>query len=197
MDFTKLAYNFSNFAVFVRRSTAAVALTTIVIASASGASAGKIADLSSGAWTGGAFTNSHTGSFSHCAANAKYKSGIALYFSVTGKQQWSMAFASDHWEFQRGRTYAVRYQVDDGPVIEGIAVAKSKALVQMHLPVNGRMFSRFQKGGTLNVATNRKVMQFELTGAGPLLSKLYRCAMHHAREENTHHKVPVSEASFF
>ena len=163
-----------------RFSAAVLSVTAAVLAAAPGASAGKIADLSSGAWTGGAFTNAHTGTFSHCAVNAKYKSGVALFFAVTGTRQWSMAFSAKHWRFERGQTYPLHYQVDDGPVIQAGAVAKSTALVQVHLPVNGRIFSRFQKGTTLKVAAGRKVMQFALTGAGPMLNKLVRCASHHA-----------------
>ncbi len=163
-----------------RRGLAAIVLAMAVLVPAGGASAGKIADLSSGGWSGGAFTDNHTGSFSHCAVNAKYKSGVVLYFSVSGARQWSMGFAAKHWQFERGRRYPVHYQVDDGPVIKATAVAKSTALVQVHLPVNGHIFSRFQAAGTLKVATGRKVMRFTLTGAGPMLDKLVRCAGHHA-----------------
>ena len=80
--------NHSPFAVMVRRTLAALALTAAVVATASTASAEKIADLSYGDWTGGAFTHSHSGAFSHCAVNAKYRSGIDLFFSVTGTHAW-------------------------------------------------------------------------------------------------------------
>ncbi|MCP5083156.1 MAG: hypothetical protein GY948_15825 [Alphaproteobacteria bacterium] len=172
--------NHSEFAVMIRRTIAVVALTAAVIATASSASAEKIADLTSGDWTGGAFTHSHTGAFSHCAVNAKYKSGIALYFSVTGTRRWSMAFASKHWEFQRGRKYPLHYQIDNGPVLKGTAIARSPSLVQVFLPINGRIFSRFAGGSTLRVSTNRKVMQFVLTGARAMLPKLINCASQHA-----------------
>lgn len=168
------------FAAAIRRGLTAIALTGAVLASAGAASAGQIAELSSGAWNGGAFTDNHTGSFSHCAVNAKYKSGVALYFAVSGSRQWSMGFAADHWQFKRGQRYQVHYQVDDGPVIKTVAVAKSSALVQVHLPVNGRLFSRFQAASTLKVAAGRTVMRFALTGAGPMLEKLVRCASRHA-----------------
>ena len=109
---------------FARRAMTALALTSAILTPAGNASAGQIASLSSGAWTGGAFTNRHTGSFSHCAVNAKYKSGVALFFAVTGTRQWSMGFAADHWAFKRGRTYPIQYQLDNGPVIKTVAVAR-------------------------------------------------------------------------
>ena len=170
----------SSLASLARKTLSALAVGAAVLAAAQSASAGKIAHLSSGSWTGGAFTNNHTGTFSHCAANARYKSGVALYFAVTGARQWSMAFSARHWKFERGRTYPLHYQVDDGPVIQAMAKARSAGLVQVFLPINGQVFNRFQKGTTLKIAAGRTVMQFALTGAGPMLAKLVRCATRHA-----------------
>ena len=150
----------AGFAKLTRHAIAAAAMTAAIFSAAESASAAKISDITFGAWNGGAFTNNHSGRFSHCAANAEYKSGVALYFSVTSKRQWSMAFSNDLWEFQRGRHYPVYYQLDDGPIIEAEAIAKSKALVQVHLPINRYVFERFQNGRILNVTTGRKVMQF-------------------------------------
>ena len=177
--------NHSPFAVMVRRTLAALALTTAIVATASTASAEKIADLSYGDWTGGAFTHSHSGAFSHCAVNAKYRSGIDLFFSVTGTRRWSMAFAADHWAFEPGRPYPVRYQIDNGPVLKGTALARSRSLVQVFLPINGRIFSRFANGSTLKVSTGRTVMQFALTGAGDMLPELMRCASRFATTKTT------------
>lgn len=191
MNTAKTTRNRSSFAVMVRQTIANAAITTAVIATASSASAEKISNLTSGDWTGGAFTNSHTGAFSHCAVNAKYKSGIALYFSITGTRQWSMAFASNHWEFQRGRSYPLHYQIDNGPVLKGTAIARSRSLVQVSLPINGRIFSRFAGGSTLRVATNRKVMQFALTGAGAMLPKLMNCASRFASKKASSPHSPV------
>ncbi len=184
-------------AKLTRHAIAAAAMSAAILTAAESASAAKIADLTFGAWSGGAFTNNHSGTFSHCAANADYKSGVALYFSVTSKRQWSMAFSNDLWEFQRGRHYPVYYQLDDGPIIEASAIAKSKALVQVHLPINRYVFERFQHGRILKVTTGRKVMQFTLTGAGPILSKLYDCAKQHAPLHNAEPLVSVSGPAFF
>lgn len=198
MNTANRPHNHSPFAVLVRRTIATLAIATAVIATASSASAEKIADLRLGDWTGGAFTHAHTGTFSHCAVNATYRSGIDLYFSVTGTRRWSMAFAADHWAFQPGRAYPVRYQIDNGPVLKGTALARSRELVQVFLPINGRIFSRFANGSTLRVSTNRKVMQFSLNGAGAMLPELMRCASRFASTKTTNphsrvgnHQAPV------
>ena len=44
--------------------------------------AGPIQQLRVGNWSGGSYTNDKTGAFSHCVANAPYKSGISFFVSV-------------------------------------------------------------------------------------------------------------------
>ncbi|MEM7429488.1 MAG: hypothetical protein AAF441_25730 [Pseudomonadota bacterium] len=179
----------------IRRSVAALAVTFALAASAGTASAEKIANVNSGSWKGGAYTNNATGQFSHCAANARYKSGIALFFSVTRKRQWSMGFANSHWELSPGNKYPVRFQVDSGPILKGVAMAKTQKMVQVHLPANNRLFRHFKVGGTLKVAAGSKVMRFNLNGTNRMLSKLYRCAVHFAQRD-TIGRDPFQPASF-
>ncbi len=51
------------------------------------------------------------------------------------------------------------------------------------LPPKNRLFRHFKTGGMLKVAARGKVMKFSLSGTGRMLSKLYRCATHYARNE--------------
>ncbi len=185
----------SRFATLARRSVAAIAVTIAIATSAGTASAEKIVNVNSGSWKGGAYTNNATGRFSHCAANARYKSGIALFFSVTRTRQWSMGFANSHWELSPGNKYPVRFQVDGGPILKGVALAKTQKMVQVHLPANNRLFRHFKVGGTLKVAAGSKVMRFNLSGANRMLAKLYRCANHFAQRD-TIGRDPFQPAAF-
>ena len=171
----------SPFPALVKTAISAIAL--LAGAAIGPASAEKIANVSSGPWKGGVYTSDKTGSFSHCAANARYRSGVALFFSVTRKRQWSMAFANSQWSLRHGAKYPVRFQVDNGPIMKGTAVAKTNKMVQVHLPPKDMMFQHFKAGGTLKVAAGKRVMRFSLTGTGPMLSQLYKCAVHFARKE--------------
>ena len=112
----------------------------------------------------GAYTDNATGEFSHCAVNARYKSGVALFFSVTRDRQWSMGFANSHWNLSPGNRYPVRFQVDRGPILKSTATAKTQKMVQVHLPAKNRLFRHFKVGGMLKVAAGSKVMRFNLTG---------------------------------
>ncbi|MEM7429635.1 MAG: hypothetical protein AAF441_26480 [Pseudomonadota bacterium] len=154
---------------------AAFALTTAT------ASAEKIANFSSGGWKGGAYTNRQSGNFSHCAATARYKSGVTLVFSVTGGRQWYMGFARNSWGLRPGTKYPVRFQVDNGPVLKAAAKAKTQKVVEVFLPPRDNLFRSFRNGGELKVLVGRKRMAFNLTGVDRMLAKLYRCATHYAK----------------
>ncbi len=185
----------SRSATLTQRIFAALTITVAFAASSTPAFAEKIASDSAGAWTGGAYTDDATGQFSHCAVNARYKSGVALFFSVTRDRQWSMGFANSHWELSPGNRYPVRFQVDSGPILKGRALAKTPRMVQVHLPAKSRLFRHFKIGSTLKVATGSRVMRFNLTGTNHMLSKLYRCAVHFARQD-TIGRDPFQPAAF-
>ena len=193
---TKTTNTTNRFATIARRSTAALAFAIAATAFAAPASAEKIASVTSGPWKGGAYTDNATGEFSHCAVNARYKSGVALFFSVTRDRQWSMGFANSHWNLSPGNRYPVRFQVDRGPILKSTATAKTQKMVQVHLPAKNRLFRHFKVGGMLKVAAGSKVMRFNLTGTNRMLSKLYRCATHFARQD-TIGRDPFQPASFF
>src|SRR5256885_11664534 len=63
------------------RAAAIAALLCTIFASSNADARGPYGSISIGNWQGGAYTNDQTGSFSHCAAGARYASGV--YFMVT------------------------------------------------------------------------------------------------------------------
>ena len=134
-----------------RIAAAAAIFAAAVTFTATTASAEKIANLKAGSWSGGAYTNNATGAFSHCAASARYKSGISLLFAVTRGRQWSMGFTNGGWQLRPGRKYPVRFQVDNGPILKATATAKTQKLVQVFLPPKDALFRHFRTGGQLKI----------------------------------------------
>ena len=63
------------------RATAVAVLLCTMFANSNADARGPYGTISVGNWQGGAYTNDQTGSFSHCAAGARYASGV--YFMVT------------------------------------------------------------------------------------------------------------------
>jgi hypothetical protein len=159
----------------VGRLLAAFGLAALGFATGTGQAA-EIAKLRVNNWQGGAFSNDKTGAFSHCAASARYQSGITLLFSVTSDKAWSMGFSSPTWEFAPGTRYPVEYWVDDGPRIRGEALAKTNKLAQVFLPATDTLFVAFRNGQMLRVAAERQTLAFRLTDTSEMLATLLRCA---------------------
>lgn len=159
---------------------AAAGLALVAAVSAGSADAARIAPLEIGGWSGGAYSDDQTGSFSHCAASANYRSGVSLLFSVSNDEAWSMGFSSQSWSLVPGNRYPVQFRIDRGTVIDGVAVARNPKLAQVVLPANNRLFQSFRRGNILRVAAAKKVLEFRLTDTSKLLSRLLDCARHFA-----------------
>ncbi|HRE20852.1 MAG TPA: hypothetical protein PKW21_07445 [Rhabdaerophilum sp.] len=164
------------FISFGRIGRAAFAAAAGIALGASAASSAEIAKLRIGNWQGGAFSNDQNGTFSHCAASARYKSGITLVFSVSNNRVWSMGFSSSTWNLNRGSSYPVRYWVDNGEVLNGTAYAKTDKLAQVILPANSTLFGAFRYGQMLRVAAEQQTLAFRLTDTSELLNMLLQCS---------------------
>ena len=175
----------TNFAT--RIATAATIFAAAVSFAAASASAGAntIAKFKAGPWKAAAYSDRNSGSFSHCAAEGTYKSGITLVFSVTSKRQWYMGFAHKNWDLSRGNKYPVRFQVDSGEVLKSTAVVKTSKVVEVFLPPRDSLFRHFRMGSQLKVLAGKKRMTFNLTATDTMLSKLYRCATHYAKRQES------------
>jgi hypothetical protein len=63
----------------MNRAAAVAVLLSTIFASSNADARGPYGSISVGNWQGGAYTNDQTGSFTHCAAGARYAS--ASFFS--------------------------------------------------------------------------------------------------------------------
>ena len=134
-------------------------------------------------WNIGVYVSDSTDRFTHCAASAKYKSGITLLFSVNRRIEWAIGFSDPDWNLTRGRSYKVAYKIDQGPVRSGNGRAISRVLVRMGLPDSVRRFNEFRYGNLLAVTAGSKVVRFRLTDTKPMLSALLRCAKKYRDED--------------
>ncbi len=181
---TVFATKSGKLAVLGRRGILVLA-TAITIAHSSQAShAAKITPLTSGAWTGGAYSSNQTGAFSHCAVSSRYKSGVSLLFSVTRQGNWTMGMSKSGWDFNPGNSYSIRFQVDRGQILNGAAKARTNNLVQIGLPANSKLFRHFRDGRQLKIEAANQLFRFNLTGTDRMLKKLVRCVAHYRKADN-------------
>lgn len=157
----------------------AATVTTGVIATATPAQAGtkQVSRFKVKSWSGGAYNDTRTGAFSHCAASVKYKSGILLLFSVDREMKWRMGFAKTGWQLNRGDSYPISYRIDRNRIYRGTAKAMNKSLATVSLPgKQAPVFNQMRRGMMLSVATKTEVLQFRLNGSSRMLTSLVACA---------------------
>jgi hypothetical protein len=142
---------------------------------ASMAEAATVKTFKAGTWD--ASVHAEDGVFTHCAASAVYKSGIAVIFSIDKSFSWVVAFSHRNWKYEIGETYPVAFTVDDMKPLTARATAYTTSAVRIQLKDSAELFARFKQGRVLRVATARKtVFEFNLTGTNEMLAVLLDCA---------------------
>ncbi|WP_270934426.1 hypothetical protein [Falsiroseomonas oryzae] len=127
-------------------------------------------------WTISSHSSDRTGQFSHCAANASYRSGIVLLFSINENQQWTIGFLSRNWNLRPGSEIDLTYFVDNRPPRPGVARALDANLVLMPLPPENSLFQQMRAGQVLTVLAAGQTFQFSLTGTSVMLQTLLDCS---------------------
>lgn len=127
-------------------------------------------------WNIGAYTNDQTGRFNHCAAGTSYRSGIDLYFAIGGNFSWSMSLGNTSWRLQEGSQHPIRYQVDNGPVINGTARVIGERVVEIELLDSRALFQLFKIGRVLHVEAQGQSFGFNLTNSSKALDAALNCA---------------------
>ncbi|MBN8920840.1 MAG: hypothetical protein J0H62_09220 [Rhizobiales bacterium] len=131
-------------------------------------------------WQAGAYTRQGSGEFNHCAASARYRSGVSMMFAINRNYKWSMGFASPEWSLVRGNGYDIAFKIDGSSVITGRAVAIGPTQVEVQLEDTSALFERFRWGQLLRVTSAGQVLNFKLTDTSAVLPELLRCVSRHA-----------------
>src|SRR5215467_3178807 len=152
-----------------------LAICAVLIALNAPAKAETIRNFQVGSWFAGAYTKSGTSTFSHCAASARYRSGIFVLFSVNRSYSWSMGFANPAWKLTKGSRYNIVFVIDDGQPMTGMATANSANSVEVVLADSEALFAQFKRGRQLRVAAASQVLSFNLDGTSALLPALLGC----------------------
>jgi hypothetical protein len=147
----------------------------VQIATASMAyAAGPYGNIHVGNWKGGAFTDDHTGAFSHCGATSIFDNGVILVVGLNATKTWLLGFASPGFHLTKGNTVPVDVTFDDQSQARLFATANSDIMATAILPLN--VARAFQKSSLMVVTTgNSSALQFNLTSTAPLLAVLANC----------------------
>jgi hypothetical protein len=94
------------------RAAAVAVLLCTIFAGSNADARGPYGSISVGNWQGGAYTNDQTGSFSHCAAGARYASGIYFMVTIDGNGGWGLGFMHEQWTLTAGQAFPLTLTFD-------------------------------------------------------------------------------------
>src|SRR4029079_9311822 len=157
------------------RAAAVAALLTMMFAGSNAEARGPYGSISVGNWQGGAYTNDQTGAFSHCAAGARYASGV--YFLVIMDQGggWGLGFMHEQWKLRTGEAFPLTLTFDGQQPFNVHGVPIADKLVRVPMPTNSTLIAQFRKARAMTAYTQGQLFQFNLDQTGQLLPVLANC----------------------
>lgn len=140
--------------------------------------------FSSDNWVGAAYTFDETGSFSHCAISARYKSGNTLYFSINSDATVSIA-VSGQLGLQRGQRFPVALYIDRRQPFYGNAEAVDENFALLNLDNFSAAMDAFKRGFVLKIEALGQLSEYSLQGTYRALTAARECVERHYRYSST------------
>ena len=157
------------------RVAAIAALWCTIFANSNADARGPYGTIHVGNWQGGAYTNDQTGSFSHCAAGARYASGVYFVVMIDGSGGWSLGFMHEQWRLKTGDAFPLTLTFDGQQPFNVHGVPIADKLVRVPMPSNSSLIAQFRKAKAMTAYTQGQLFQFNLDQTGQLFPVLAHC----------------------
>jgi hypothetical protein len=154
------------------RAAAIAVLLCTIFASSNAVARGPYGAIHVGNWQGGAYTNDQSGSFSHCAAGARYASGVYFVVMIDGNGGWSLGFMHEQWRLTAGEAFPLTLTFDGQQPFNVHGVPVADKLVRVPMPSNSSLIAQFRKAKAMTAYTQGQLFQFNLDQTGQLLPVL-------------------------
>src|SRR5919197_320641 len=151
------------------RAAAVAALLCAIFANLNAEARGPYGSISVGNWQGGAYTNDQTGSFSHCAAGARYASGIYFMVTIDGNGGWGLGFMHEQWTLTPGQAFPLTLTFDGQQPFNVHGVPIGDKLVRVPMPSNSSLIAQFRRAKAMTAYKPGQLFQFNLDQTGQLL----------------------------
>lgn len=125
-------------------------------------------------WSVGAYDDGK-GRFSHCAMSTLYRSGITMFYSVSGNYSWRVGWSHPSWRFEKGQKVTLAVFVDGSGPFTLEAVARDKDLAFAELPAKAALFDLMRKGYKMTVEAEGRSYGFNLDGTYAALTEILEC----------------------
>jgi hypothetical protein len=136
---------------------------------------GPFGSIRVGNWQGGAYTNDTTGQFSHCAALARYRSGIFFVVSIDSSGGWSIGFAHDTWQLTE-EVFPIDLIFDAKSKYHVIGKVISRNQIVVPMPSDSELIAQFRNALAMSAILKGQLFQFNLNNTAQLLPTLANCA---------------------
>jgi hypothetical protein len=132
---------------------------------------GPFGSIKIGQWTGGAYTDDKTGSFSHCAAGAPYLNGISVVVSKNVQDQWTLAFISPSFNLTPGETIPIDVTFDGKSHVRLFGAVLIPEMVGAPLPSDALL----RKSHLMVAEANGATYQFQLKSLDRVMATVEHC----------------------
>ncbi len=154
---------------------AAIVAAALACWGGTASAAGPLRAFRAGFWSGGAYTDDRTGSFTHCSAGVAYDSGINMFILATNNGRWWLGFVDRSWAFTPRSKLPVALRFDGGPRTAMVATIPNRQVVLVVLPDDARIVDRLRRGTELSLIADGQSYLFALNGAGAAMAELEHC----------------------
>jgi hypothetical protein len=154
---------------------AAIVAAALAYWGGTASAAGPLRAFRAGFWSGGAYTDDRTGSFTHCSAGVAYDSGINMFILATDTGRWWLGFVDRSWAFTPRAKLPVALRFDGGPRTAMVATIPNRQVVLVVLPDDARIVDRLRRGTELSLIADGQSYLFALNGAGAAMAELEHC----------------------
>src|SRR5271165_167035 len=155
--------------------TAALAATALFLLCGAAAAAGPYRPFQIGLWSGGAYTDDRTGSFSHCSAGVVYDSGLNMFVVSTEAHGWWLGFTSPHWSLTPSASIPVKLQFDARPPVEVLATIADSKLLLVPITENYQLIDTFRHSSKIAVIAQEQSFSLSLAATPGVMSELTNC----------------------
>ncbi len=149
------------------------------------------AQWSVGAWTGNSYVN-RTGAFSHCIMNARYNSGITLYFMQFSDHDLFIGISAPDWSLDPHSPYTLTLMIDGKEIrsAPGTVLRHDTNRLWLALGKDRQTRERLRWGLKLRLVQGDRDYGFQLTGTAIALRQLEQCVVKGNETDRPHPAKP-------
>jgi hypothetical protein len=129
-------------------------------------------------WSGGAYLNPRTRTFSHCAVSSSY-GGVMLTFMLAPNSDFRVEIGAEDWRLKSGGEYVATLIIDHHEPLQIIASARSDSSLAVELGADEDIIKELREGQFLRVLAEHIGISFSLSGSSQALLRLASCVAEH------------------